>query len=178
MTPGEHQAVCPGALEFREIGALGSDQARSIAAILAGIDPWRTLGYGAESLARGFGSSHPDVTRYLAVRDGEPQGLVVVRYPWLRGAYIELFAVLPAAQGQGVGRAALAFVESRYRRRTANLWLLVSGFNSGARRFYERHGFHPVGVIEDLVVVGQDEVLMRKVIGRGEPAVAPPVRAD
>ena len=164
MTPRENQAACPGALEFNEVGALGSEQARVIAAILAGIDPWRTLGYGAEALARGFGAAHPDVTRYLAVRDGEPQGLVVVRYPWLRGAYIELFAVLPAAQGRGVGRAALEFVESSYRGRTANLWLLVSGFNSGARCFYERHGFRPIGVIADLVVVGQDEVLMRKVI--------------
>jgi ribosomal protein S18 acetylase RimI-like enzyme len=83
----------------------------------------------------------------------------------LRGAYIELFAVLPAAQGRGVGRAILEFVESSYRGRAANLWLLVSAFNSGARGFYEKHGFRPIGVIEDLVVVGQDEILMRKVIG-------------
>jgi len=87
-----------------------------------------------------------------------------VRYPWLRGAYIELFAVFPQAQGRGVGRAALEFIETHYRGRTDNLWLLVSGFNSGARCFYEKQGFYPVGVIVDLVVAGQDEVLMRKVI--------------
>jgi len=151
-------------LEFLALAALRREQAEAIGATLAGMDPWRTLGYQAETLARGLESTHPGLIRYLAVRDGEPQGLVVVRHPWLRGAYIELFAVLPPAQGQGLGRAALEFIESHYRPRTANLWLLVSGFNTGARCFYEKQGFHPVGVIADLVVAGQDELLMRKVI--------------
>jgi ribosomal protein S18 acetylase RimI-like enzyme len=151
-------------LEFIAMATLAPDQAAVIAETLAGMDPWRTLGYSAAALARGLTAIHPDLTRYLALRDGEPQGLVVVRHPWLRGAYIELFAVLPTAQGRGVGRAALELIESRYRDRSPNLWLLVSGFNSGARCFYEKHGFRQVGVLADLVVTGQDEVLMRKVI--------------
>lgn len=151
-------------LEFHALAALEPGLATEMGGTLAGMDPWRTLGYGAEALARGLESPHPEVTRYLAMAGDEPQGLVVVRYPWLRGAYIELFAVLPGAQGRGVGRAALAFIEARYRERTANLWLLVSGFNAGARRFYEQAGFRPIGVIADLVMAGQDEVLMRKVI--------------
>ncbi|MFZ1537901.1 MAG: GNAT family N-acetyltransferase [Chromatiaceae bacterium] len=154
-----------GPLEFLAVAALEPGLAAVIGNALAGMDPWKTLGYGAEALAHGLESPHPEVTRYLAMRSGEPQGLVVVRYPWLRGAYIDLFAVLPAAQGRGIGGAALEFLESSYRGRTTNLWLLVSGFNSGARRFYEQHGFRPIGVIEDLVVAGQDEVLLRKVIG-------------
>lgn len=153
-----------GVLEFIAITALEPAQAASIAAVLAEIDPWKTLGYGVELLEQKLGSVHPDVIRYLVMRDGEPHGLVVVRFPWLGGAYIELFAVLPAAQGRGIGHAALEFVESCYSERTTNLWLLVSGFNSGARRFYERHGFRPIGVIDDLVLKGQHEVLMRKVI--------------
>jgi ribosomal protein S18 acetylase RimI-like enzyme len=153
-----------GPLEFLALAALEPGLAAAIGETLAVMDPWKTLGYGAEALARGL-----DVTPSGGdplPRDGrrEPQGLVVVRYPWLRGAYIELFAVLPGAQGRGVGRAALAFIEARYRERTANLWLLVSGFNAGARRFYEQAGFRPIGVIADLVMAGQDEVLMRKVI--------------
>ena len=151
-------------LEFIARDALSAGEARTIAAILAGSDPWLTLGYGADALARGLQLTHPDLTRYLAVRNGAIQGLVGVRYPWLRGAYIELFAVLPSAQGQGVGRAVLTFLERTYRGRTANLWLLVSGFNAGARAFYEKQGFRPVGLLTDLVIAGQDEVLMRKVI--------------
>ena len=101
-------------LEFVAVDALEPEEAHTIAATLAGIDPWLTLGTSAESLARGLQSTHPDVTRYLAVRNGVTQGLVGIRHPWLRGAYIELFAVLPSrpgprgrAGGPGVHRADL-----------------------------------------------------------------------
>ncbi len=150
--------------EFIACDALGAGEAQTIAASLTDSDPWRTLGYGTDALARGLQLAHPDVTRYLAVRNGAIQGLAVIRHPWLRGAYIELFAVLPGAQGQGIGRALLGFIERTYRGRTPNLWLLVSGFNSGARAFYEKQGFRPVGLLTDLIIVGHDEVLMRKVI--------------
>jgi ribosomal protein S18 acetylase RimI-like enzyme len=173
MSPGPLEYVplrhpaslgAPPSLEVAAAPALGPDQAQVIARTLAGMDPWVTLGYSAEALASSLQAVHPDLTRYLAVRDGETLGLAVVRHPWLRGAYIELFAVLPGAQGHGVGRALLGHVEATYRGRAGNLWLLVSGFNSRARRFYEGQGFREIGLIADLVVPGQDEVLMRKVL--------------
>ncbi len=153
-----------GPLEVVALPALAPDQAAAIARSLAGMDPWATLGYSAEVLARGLQTVHPELTRYLARRDGLILGLAAVRHPWLRGAYIELFAVLPEAQGQGVGSAVLAQVEATYRGHAGNLWLLVSAFNAGARRFYERHGFREIGLIPDLVVPGQDELLMRKLL--------------
>jgi diamine N-acetyltransferase len=163
--------VTPPYLDVVAVPALAPDQAERIARTLAGMDPWRTLGYAPEALAGTLGAVHPDLTRYLAQRDGETLGLATIRYPWLRGAYVELFAVLPGAQGQGVGGALLRLVEAAYQGRTGNLWLLVSGFNTGARGFYERRGFRAIGLIEDLLAPGQDEVLMRKVL-RPEPAGA------
>jgi ribosomal protein S18 acetylase RimI-like enzyme len=156
--------MSPVSLDVVAVPALGRDQAGRIGRTLAGMDPWRTLGYASEALAGSLQAAHPDLTRYLAQRDGETLGLAAIRYPWLRGAYIELFAVLPGAQGQGVGGALLRRVEAAYQGRTANLWLLVSAFNAGARRFYAHRGFLEVGVIADLVVPGEDEVLMRKLL--------------
>lgn len=140
-----------------------------LGAALAGMDPWLTLGFSAEALARVLSSEHPDLMRYLAVRDGETLGLAVVRHPWLRGAYIELFAVLPGAWGQGVGQRVLCRIETDYRPRAANLWLLVSAFNGRARDFYAFNGFQRVGLIADLIVSGQDEILMRKVLSDPVP---------
>ena len=151
-------------LEFVVLPVLPSDQAGPIARTLATLDPWRTLGYGSEVLTRSLTSVHPDLTRYLACRGGRTLGLAVVRHPWLRGAYIELFAVLPEAQGQGVGGALLDRLEGAWRGRAANLWLLVSGFNVAARGFYLRHGFREIGVIPGLIIPAQDEVLLRKVL--------------
>jgi len=151
-------------LRLQAVPALDPDAGQTLAESLARMDPWLTLGYSAESLARGLATPDPGLTRHLILRGGETLGLVAVRCPWLRGAYIELFAVLPGSQGQGIGEQVLGRLEQEYRGRTSNLWLLVSGFNAGARRFYERQGFHAIGVIPDLVAQGQDEVLMRKVL--------------
>jgi ribosomal protein S18 acetylase RimI-like enzyme len=144
--------------------SLAAQDAAALAGTLARMEPWLTLGYGAPALRQSLTNPHPDLTRHLARRAGRILGLAVVRQPWLRGAYIELFAVLPDAQGQGVGAALLGHLEAAYRGRSANLWLLVSAFNGGARRFYGRHGFREIGTIADLVVPGQDEILMRKVL--------------
>lgn len=149
-------------LAFLAVAALAPAPAESIGRTLARMEPWTRLGYGAEALSRGLALRHPDLVRHLVVRGGETLGLATIRYPWLRGAYIELFAVLPAAQGQGVGHALLDRLEASYRERTGNLWLLVSAFNARARRFYACHGFAPIGTIADLVVAGEDEILMRK----------------
>ena len=149
-------------LGFLAVPSLDSAPAEAIGRTLAQMEPWVNLGYSAEALSRGLELRHPDLVRYLVRRDGETLGLATLRYPWLRGAYIELFAVLPGAQGQGVGKALLGHLEASYRGRTGNLWLLVSAFNARARRFYECHGFAPIGTVPDLVVPGHDEILLRK----------------
>lgn len=156
--------MSPAPLELIALAALAPDEASAIASALASMDPWRALGYGAEVLEGTLVRPHPDLTRYLAQRNGETLGLAVVRHPWLRGAYIELFAVLPGAQGQGLGKALLNHIEAVHRGRTGNLWLLASGFNLRARRFYAAQGFVEIGPIPNLVVAGEDEILMRKVL--------------
>lgn len=149
-------------LEIVRVPALEPTSAATIAGVLAQMEPWTRLGYSAEALSRGLQIQHPDLLRYLLLRAGETLGLATIRYPWLRGAYIELFAVLPAAQNQGVGKAILGHLEASYRERTGNLWLLVSAFNARALRFYVDRGFVPIGTLPDLVVAGEDEILMRK----------------
>jgi ribosomal protein S18 acetylase RimI-like enzyme len=162
MQPNEN--IQPQGLLIESFPTLEPTLADELGAALAAIDPWLTLGYPAQGLSRELSVPHPDLTRFLATRAGKVQGLAVVRRPWLLGAYIELFAVLPAAQRRGVGRAMLRHLERDYRERTRNIWLLVSGFNTPARRLYESEGFVPIGEIPDLVAPGHDEVLMRKVL--------------
>ena len=168
-------------LDWLAVPALAPELAEPLGISLARMDPWVTLGSSAESLARGLQTPHPDLTRHLALRQGELQGLAAVRAPWLRGAYIELFAVLPSAQGRGIGSTLMRHVEAHYGGHAANLWLLVSAFNHRARQFYARQGFCPIGILDDLVIRGQDEILMRKRLESGSerrssrlPAVSSP----
>jgi ribosomal protein S18 acetylase RimI-like enzyme len=64
-----------------------------------------------------------------------------------------------------VGAQLLAFVERRVFREAPNLFLFVSSFNEGARRFYEAHGYELVGEVTDFLVAGHGECLMRKSLG-------------
>jgi ribosomal protein S18 acetylase RimI-like enzyme len=56
----------------------------------------------------------------------------------LAGNEIERLYVAPEARGQGMGSALLEQAKAMY---PAGLWLVTLQSNSGARRFYERHGF-------------------------------------
>lgn len=46
--------------------------------------------------------------------------------------------ILPEAQGRGIGAALLDFAK---RQLPGGMWLGTAAENTGARRFYERHGF-------------------------------------
>ncbi len=68
------------------------------------------------------------------------------------GGYLKLIAVVSGAEGAGVGAALLAAFEAEVAKASRHAFLLVSDFNDGARRFYERHGYLRVGAIPGLVL--------------------------
>jgi len=132
---------------------------------LASLDPWRTLGYSAASLGRYLQRPDPGLHRFVVEGDGAVAGVLCVRFPWLRGASIELVGLLPEQAGRGRGRALLDFASKETRKEAANLWATVSAFNQSARAFYAHHGFAEVVVLPDLVKPGVDELLLRKRLG-------------
>lgn len=103
-------------------------------------------------------------TIFVAERAGDVLGFL-----WLveRGAfdhsdYVRLIGVRPGERGRGVGRALMEFAEESSRARGRDLFLLVSDFNTDAQRFYQRLGFHQVGLLEDYVIPGVSELIYRK----------------
>jgi ribosomal protein S18 acetylase RimI-like enzyme len=53
-------------------------------------------------------------------------------------------------------------MELEARGTATNIWACVSGFNTRAQQFYEKHGFERMAVLDDLVRPGFAEVLIRK----------------
>lgn len=139
---------------------LQADAAPAIADRLAAIDPWLRLGYRTDALARYLAREDAALSRWAIGTGDTVAGVVAVRFPWLRGPYVELLAVFPEAQGLGLGAAVLGWLQ-RAAAHEGNLWVMVSTVNHGARRFYQRHGFAEIGVVPGLVRAGHDEVLMR-----------------
>jgi ribosomal protein S18 acetylase RimI-like enzyme len=89
----------------------------------------------------------------VAEREGRVVGWAKIRHPTELPASEHVwrcdgFAVDPASQGEGVGRALLeAMIEEARRRGGRRLTLRVFGPNERARRIYERAGFEVEGVM-------------------------------
>ena len=76
------------------------------------------------------------------------------------GGYLRLIAVAPGHEGRGLGGVLLDEVERRVALASRRLFLLVSHFNEGARRFYARRGYRESGTLPSLVKEGIDEILL------------------
>lgn len=144
---------------------LRPEESAGLAEELAAMDPWFTLGYSAAGLAHYLTREDPALERHGVVESGALAGVVCIRYPWLRGPFVELLAVLPAARRRGVGAEILSWVEADPRWQGGNVWITVSDFNLRARRFYERLGYAEVAELPRLVSTRSDELLLRKNLG-------------
>ena len=148
--------------------------ARSQAAWIVAIEPWRGLGYREAALgrylARQARAGDVWVARARASRrtrgagSSAPLAVVVATDGFLLGGFIALLAVKPDASGQGLGAALVAHVEARLRPRRRWLFTSCDAGNRAALRFYRRLGFRQVGRLPDLVRRGRMEFLLRKAI--------------
>jgi ribosomal protein S18 acetylase RimI-like enzyme len=76
------------------------------------------------------------------------------------GGYLRLIALQPGHEGRGLGAALLDEVERRVAPRA--LFLLVSHWNQGARRFYASRGYSEVGRLPAFVRADTDEIICFK----------------
>ncbi len=126
------------------------------------MDPWLTFGYSAERFESYLRRRDPALRRYAITVDKELAGVAAVRYPWLHGAYLELLGMLRPFQGRGLGPEVVQWFEAHSFRAAPNAWILVSAFNTRARKFYARLGFIEAATLPDFLQPGHDEILLRK----------------
>jgi ribosomal-protein-alanine N-acetyltransferase len=141
----------------------GVEQAEACAGMMAGSEPWVTLGRGYDESLTILTASSREV--YLAVDGEEIAGFVVLEMEGAFTGYVKSIYVSPPYRRGGVGARLMSFVEERVFRERPNVFLCVSDFNVGARRFYEWLGYEEVGELRDYLVAGRSEVLLRKTIG-------------
>jgi GNAT superfamily N-acetyltransferase len=144
-------------LQEADVAALASSLARLPLLVRYRRDASRVARDLAESLARGDGL-------LVEEREGRVRALA-----WFQragtlgvGGYLRLLAVVPEATGEGAGAALLAAFEAEVGRESRHAFLLVSDFNDGAQRFYERHGYARVGALPGLVLPDVSELVYWK----------------
>jgi ribosomal protein S18 acetylase RimI-like enzyme len=144
-----------------------SADAEWAAGTMAASEPWVTLGTGYERSLELLGNDARE--RYLAMASGEPAGFLVISMQGAFVGYIQLVGVASKFRGQGVGRSLIEFAEKRIFRETPNVFICVSDFNNGAQGFYAKLGYRRVGELQDFIVAGHSEILLRKTIGPIRP---------
>jgi ribosomal protein S18 acetylase RimI-like enzyme len=143
--------------------------ARAAAVWIAGMQPWKGLGYRAvplgRYLARMAGAGNVWGAAPPASRRGRaesPSAIAVATDGFLLGGFIALLAVRADAGGQGLGRALVDHVAARTAAKRRWLFVSCDADNGAALRFYRRLGFVRVGRMPDLVARGRTELLLRK----------------
>lgn len=104
------------------------------------------------------------VAEAAAAAGGELCGLArfSLRGQFGYGGYLRLIALRPGCEGRGIGSVLLHAVEAAVRAHSPVLFLLTSDFNSGAQRFYARHGYTHAGALTDFAIPGIDEQIFWK----------------
>ena len=151
-------------MEEVEISRLSGDaEARICAEMMASSDPWLHFGRTFEQcLARLL---NPTGEVWVARANGVPQGFIILILQGAFVGYIQIVCVAATARGSGLGSRLVAFAEERIFREFPNVFLCVSSYNPRARTLYERLGYKLVGELDDYLMRGESEFLMRKSVG-------------
>ncbi len=79
-----------------------------------------------------------------------------------RFPYLLNIAVKKELRGKGIGKKLLALFEEKGFAKASRLFLLVSDFNTAAKRLYQAIGYKEVGVIPNFIKPGVAEHIMMK----------------
>lgn len=139
------------------------DEIAACARIMAGSDPWKTLGRQYDACYQIIADPAREVI--VADADGTVAGFLVLNMQGAFTGYIQSVAVAEAYRGLGLGTRLIRAAEERIFRASPNVFMCVSSFNPAAHRLYERLGYQVVGELADYIVRGHAEILLRKTIG-------------
>ncbi len=133
------------------------------ARMMAGSEPWITLGRGYEDSLKLIKSPERDV--FIARIAGQCVGCIVICMIGAFRGYIQTIVVGDQWRNKGIGSRLLKFAEEYVFKREPNLFICVSSFNEKAKQLYLRMGYEVVGELHNYIVHGFSEILMRKTNG-------------
>jgi ribosomal protein S18 acetylase RimI-like enzyme len=133
------------------------------AELISHSEPWITLGITYDQTMASINDPLHEV--FAAHIHGEIVGVVIIQTEGAFSGYIKSIAVKAGWRHRNIGKSILEYVEKRIFNECSNVFLCVSSFNPGAQQFYKKLGYQVVGVLENYLVTGYDEILMRKTTG-------------
>ncbi|OQX97593.1 MAG: hypothetical protein B6I20_12275, partial [Bacteroidetes bacterium 4572_117] len=126
-------------------------------------EPWVTLGISYSNVMDTFNDDFNEL--YAAYVNNEIVGVIVIQTKGAFTGYLKSIAVKTGWQNKHLGKSMMGFVENEIFSKKTNVFLCVSSFNHNAQKFYLKLGYKKVGVLENYIINGHDEILMRKTTG-------------
>ena len=142
----------------------------ALAQALAPLALFKAYGLDAAALTARFqGALERGEGLLLATDERGPAGVCwfLARGTFGTGAYLRTLALREDRQGSGLGARLLEAYEAACAQPSGGYFLLTSDFNEGAQRFYQRHGYQPVGQLPGFAVPGVTERVYWKPRVRG-----------
>ena len=133
------------------------------AAMMSRTDPWITLGMDYHQCLKAFDGECKEI--YMARSGGVIAGFIILQVSGTFSGYIQTVCISEDHRGKGLGTSLIEFCEKRTLEFSPNIFICVSSFNKGAYDLYQRLGFRLVGVLDNFVKEGFDELLLRKTVG-------------
>ena len=144
------------------IRPLSTEDVAPCAQMMSQSEPWLTLGRDYKASYQTI--SDPIKEVYLAVADKTITGFIIINMTGAFAGYIQSVCVDAGWRGQGIGTQIINYAEERIFRSVPNIFICVSSFNKGAHKLYERLGYKVIGELQDYVITGASEILLRKTI--------------
>lgn len=136
-----------------------------LARLISGDKAWTRYGIDFDKALHMIENAEDEF--YVAIKDEKIIGFCAWRPKGMGnfGAYLRMIIVAETFRNKGIGKQLLDYVWNLTIQGSPNLFLICSTENTKAQKFYEREGFSPVGILDDLVVNGRSEILYRKTKG-------------
>ncbi len=133
------------------------------AALMASNEPWITLQRTYEDSITLLTEALSEV--YLLKQGQDRIGFIMIKMKGSFTGYIQTILLLEQVRGNGIGEAAIRYIEDLIFNVYPNVFICASSFNLGAQKLYQRLGYETIGILKNYVIKGYDEVLMRKTRG-------------
>lgn len=140
----------------------GSDETSTCAELMSSSEPWTIIGRTFEESFNIINDAAREV--FIARVQGEFAGFIVINMHGSLSGYIQSICIRSEWRNQGLGKQLIQLAEERIFRDSPNIFMCVSSFNQNAYRLYQRLGYETVGELQDYIIRGHSEILLRKTI--------------
>jgi [ribosomal protein S18]-alanine N-acetyltransferase len=123
-------------------------------------EPWVRFGTSYEASLHKMQDTSKEI--YVAESDARVVGFTIINMKGPFIGYIQTVCVAAEQRGRGIGTKLIEWAEARIFRDSPNVFICVSSFNQKAYCLYERLGYSVVGELQDYIVKGHSELLLRK----------------